>query len=635
MTSVRSAPAAPKSSSGPIKYLPGLDGLRAISVVAVMMYHAQLTWLHGGFLGVEVFFVISGYLITMLLMKEHRRHATIDLRTFWMRRARRLLPALYTLLLTVSIVTVAFYRAGLAALRPQVVAALLYVTNWYLIVVNASYFDQLGRPLVLRHLWSLAVEEQFYLVWPLIIFGLLKLTKARIGPMAIAIGGGALASAAWMAYLYTPGQDPSRVYYGTDTRASGLLIGALLALFWRPENIARSTAADHGRVYDVLGLASLAVIAVFFLNATETGPFLYRGGFVLLSLVTLVAIAAATHPATYFGRVLMGNKALTWVGVRSYGLYLWHWPIFVYTRPGLDVPWGVYPTLALRLVLTVVCAELSYRFIELPVRAGALGRWVATLRGPATERREQRRRITAACGLAAALVLIPVGSSMATATKPISEIQQSLEAGQRALGQGVGTDGSATAVVTSVTSATVAASTTVAASGSATTTTALAGTVGASGAAIVAIGDSVMLGAAPQLLEAFGSASVVDAKVGRNLKQSIAIAQALKDQGRLGERVVLHLGNNGTMSADLIAQMMSVLSDVDRVVWVNLKLPKSWETKVNTTLAAEIPKYPNATLVDWHDLAAGNAKMFYNDGTHLRPSGARFYTQKVLDALGD
>ena len=637
MTSVLTRPDTPAPAADRVVYLPGLDGLRAISVVAVLLYHAGLAWIPGGFLGVEVFFVISGYLITMLLMREHRRFGAIDLRQFWLRRARRLLPALYVLLLAVSVWTVVFFREELADLRGQVVAALTYVTNWYLIVTDQSYFDQFDRPPVLRHLWSLAVEEQFYLVWPVVMLVLLRVTHGRLKTMAIVIGGAALASAVWMAVLYEPGTDPSRVYYGTDTRAAGLLIGALLALFWRPEHIARSTAALHGRRFDVLGIASLAVIAVFFATASETGSFLYRGGFVLLSLVCLLAIAAATHPATLFGRVLMGNKMLTWIGLRSYGLYLWHWPIYVYTRPnGVDVPWGTYPTLVFRLVLTVILTELSYRFVETPIRLGALRRWFGGLRGPATARREQQRRVTAALALAGACVLVPLGTAMASAEPPVDEIRQSIEAAEAALASA---DSSTVATVVTAAPTEPAGDPAVAPDStiSSTVPAAAAATTAAPApvAPVVLLGDSVMLGAAPQLLETFGAGTVVDADVGRNLRQSIPIAQALKDQGRLGDKVVLHLGNNGTFTPELLAEMMGVLADVDRVVWVNLRLPKEWEGKVNSVLAAEVPKYPNARLLDWNGLWAlqPKADVFYKDGTHLRPAGARLYTDLVSQAL--
>src|SRR5262249_14799435 len=245
-----------------------------------------------------------------------------------------------------------FARDELAQLRAQVLAAMTYSTNWYLIVTGGSYFQQLGQPLVLRHLWSLAVEEQFYLLWPLVLLLLLRRFKGRLGPVAATVSVIPLASVVWMAVLFHPGTDPSRVYFGTDTRAFTLLIGALLALFWRPDALEHGTARRHGRLFDVLGLFALAAIVVFFLDAHETSSSLYHGGFLVVALISAAAIAAATHPTATIGSKLLGHPLLVWIGLRSYALYLWHWPIFMITRPNVDVPLGPVPDLGLRLALT-------------------------------------------------------------------------------------------------------------------------------------------------------------------------------------------------------------------------------------------------------------------------------------------
>ena len=256
-----------------------------------------------------MFFVISGYLITMLLLEEHHRRAPSACAAST-RRARRLLPALYLLLATTCVVVVLFFRDEAAKLRPQVLSALTYSTNWYLIATDGSYFQQLGRPLLLRHLWSLAVEEQFYLLWPLVLVVLLRRFRGRLGPIALAVAGVTAASAVWMAVLYQPGHDPSRLYYGTDTRISTILMGALLAIFWRPSALAHGGARRHGPLFDVIGVAALAGVLLFFLHSTDTAGSLYRGGFVGLAALSALAVAAATHPETHFGKAL-GTGALT------------------------------------------------------------------------------------------------------------------------------------------------------------------------------------------------------------------------------------------------------------------------------------------------------------------------------------
>src|ERR687897_840869 len=395
----RGVGATPGTPDVRLPYSPGLDGLRALAVIAVLLYHADLAWIPGGFLGVEVFFVISGYLITALLLAEWRQRGRIDLKTFWLRRARRLLPALYVLLVVTLAFAVVFLPGEVAGLRGDVLAAFGYVTNWYLIFGQESYFEAVGRPSLLQHLWSLAVEEQFYLIWPPILALGLWIGATRLRPrrvLRVALFG-AVASAVAMALLYTPRVDPSRIYYGTDTRATGLLCGAALALLWSPGEKNRPLEARHRRLklagrgrfrrrwgwtapllLDVLGFAALGGLVWFCLYLGELQPFLYMGGFALVGLATTATIMAVVHPHTLIGARLLGSVPLRWIGVRSYGIYLWHWPVFMVTRPELDVPFDGLPLIALHLGLTLVLADLSYRFVERPIRRGALGRaWKA------------------------------------------------------------------------------------------------------------------------------------------------------------------------------------------------------------------------------------------------------------------
>src|SRR5918993_162711 len=363
-----------------LPYMPGLDGLRALAVIAVLLYHGGLTWIPGGFLGVEVFFVLSGYLITALLL------------------------ALYLVLVVTLAYAVVFLPGEVAGLRGDVFAALGYVTNWYLIFGHESYFEAIGRPSLLKHLWSLAVEEQFYIFWPLVFWLGVSIgaTRWRTRQVLMAALGGAAISVVLMALLFVPGVDPSRLYFGTDTRATGLLVGAALAVVWTPEPRrtrsrvpSRPTAWGFGleRIWgrlrrrwgwtapvllDVLGFAALGTLVFLCLRLGEFDPPLYRGGLASVSLATAALIMALTHPQTRIGSALLGCWLLRWIGLRSYGIYLWHWPVFMVTRPQLDVPLDGWPLLALRLAVTILLADLSYRFVETPIRRGALGRaWKA------------------------------------------------------------------------------------------------------------------------------------------------------------------------------------------------------------------------------------------------------------------
>ncbi len=391
-------------------YLPGLDGLRALAVIAVLLYHADLQWIPGGFLGVEVFFVISGYLITGLLLAEWRGHGRIDLKAFWLRRARRLLPALYLLLGGAMLyATVSLYNE-VASLRGDVLAALAYVTNWYLIFTEKSYFEAVGRPSLLRHLWSLAVEEQFYVFWPILIA--LGMSYWRRRRVLAAVLGGAVASTLWMAYLYQPNLDPSRVYYGTDTRAAGFLIGCALAFVWAPDVLrarARSYTTRDKALVQGMGVVALVALLALFAYSTEYSPFLYYGGFAIVALVTAALIAAVVHPAAGLLSATLGWGILRWIGLRSYGIYLWHWPIYMVTRPQLDVMLEGLPLLGMRVGVTLILAELSYRLVETPIRRGALGRSWNRLRAATG-----RERTTLALRWAGALGAVAVFAAALT-----------------------------------------------------------------------------------------------------------------------------------------------------------------------------------------------------------------------------
>lgn len=353
-----------------LPYLPGLDGLRAIAITAVLLYHADVPWLAGGFLGVEVFFVLSGYLLASLLLAEWRATGRVDARAFWFRRARRLLPALYVLLAVMLCGAALVLPAELARLRSDSLAALTFATNWYLVFNQQSYFEAVARPSLLQHLWSLAVEEQFYLLLPLAL-GLL-LSRRRQGVALVTLLAAALASSIWMALLYRPGVDPSRVYYGVDTRAAGLLLGTALAFVWRP----RPPAARTGRgwLVDATGIAALLILVWCFAYLHAYAPALYRGGFALVGLATALLIGVVVDPRARLGTHILGRPLLRWIGRRSYSIYLWHWPVFMLTRPQLDLPIGGWPLLVVRLAITLLLAEASYRFVELPLRYGGLRR---------------------------------------------------------------------------------------------------------------------------------------------------------------------------------------------------------------------------------------------------------------------
>jgi peptidoglycan/LPS O-acetylase OafA/YrhL len=642
-----------------LPYSPGLDGLRAFAVVAVLLYHAGLTWIPGGFLGVEVFFVISGYLITALLLAEWRQRGRVDLKGFWLRRARRLLPALYLMLLVTLAFAVVFLPGEVARLRGDAIAAFGYVTNWYLVFGHESYFEAVGRPSLLKHLWSLAVEEQFYLLWPPVLaaglsVGALRWRRRRVLLLALA---GAAASALLMAILYRPELDPSRIYFGTDTRATGLLLGAALAFVWAPVGTNCSAAAKLRRLHrvrrrgrlrrrwgwtvpallDIAGLAALGGLVWFCLWLGEYQPFLYRGGFACVALTTAVVIAAVVDPRTRLGANLLGWQPLRWIGLRSYGIYLWHWPVFMVTRPQLDLPIEGLPLLGLRLAATIMLAHLSYHYVETPIRRGALGRaWKALREARGFRRWELGVRwagavapvvvFCAVLGVTVAHAKPPDPPSYLSSLKPVhtkvSDASETASAGESA------------SRITSMTSA--GERKFMAREAAAAGTEKVATTDASAGAGpVTAIGDSVLLGSVDELQRSIDNLTVIDAEVGLQASTAIDILRARRAAGQLGETVIVHLGSNGTFTAEQFDEMMDVLAGVQRVVFVNTKVPRYWEQPNNEVLAEGTRRYPNAVLVDWYSASVNRPELFAKDGIHPQPAGRRLYAGLIAARLED
>ncbi len=634
MPEVEQRRAAPRK----LGYQPSLDGLRAISVVAVILYHAGMKWMPGGFLGVEVFFVVSGFLITTLLLEERAHAGAVDMRHFWVRRGRRLLPALYLLLAVVSGAALLVYRDAAGRMGGDVLAALFYVSNWWQIFLDESYFVQSGRPPLLMHLWSLAVEEQFYLIFPpLFVLGLAKLGRARTRTIVLVV---ALASALEMALLFDEGADTSRIYYGTDTRAAGLLIGVLLAMVWTPWTSNRTAARRAGPTLDVIGGLGLVIIGWFLLRVNAYDPFIYRGGFLLLDIVCIAVIAVLVHPAARLSSVL-GWAPLVWIGVRSYALYLWHWPIFQVTRPDQDVPLSGFPLFVFRMVLTFAAAELSFRYVETPLRNGVLGAWWSDLRTSAGERRQALIRRGMAVGGVFTVLLIMLTIGLYGATHSPEREQLAMAGLEDAAGfdEGIAEPGDdpdapvTTDTTTTTTTTTVAPTTVTTPDGGTdtTTTTTTTTTAPAQQTDAVAVGDSVMLGAQSALSSAMPGIRV-DAKVGRQFDSVLSVVGWYASEGLIPGTLVVHAGTNGTFTDGDLDRLMEIAGD-RKVLLVNARVARPWQDLVNQRLAAAAERHPNAVLVDWHGLASSHPEWFANDGAHLKTSGAAAYAELIRSNL--
>jgi peptidoglycan/LPS O-acetylase OafA/YrhL/lysophospholipase L1-like esterase len=650
------------------RYMPGLDGLRAVAVLAVIAFHEQLGWAPGGLLGVGVFFTLSGYLITDLLLGQWAARGRVALADFWARRARRLLPALFVMVAVITAWVTLFDRARLTTLRGADAAAATYSSNWYLIIQGQSYFARFAPAQPLDHLWSLAVEEQFYLVWPwLLLAGLLlvrKIRRGRPGGVAwLALPTMALAAgSAWaMLALYHPGLDPTRVYEGTDTRAAGLLIGAALAMTWPSRRPAPGRAVRA--VLDVGGFAGLAVIALMIWRTGQYSPFLYRGGLVLLSFASAAVIAAVAVPSALTGRVL-GCPPLRWLGVRSYGIYLWHYPVIVLTTPANSTENLVRA--AWQTAVTIVVAALSWRFIEEPIRRGALARlWKqvrATTARPAGAHAAARTgragalaaAPTALAAIAAAAVLVTASAGLSGAfSAPAATNAASLAGSSLPPPSGHGSSPAAGAQP-----AAARAGNKLPASGS---TTALR----TSCSAVAHLGDSTsegMVSAAylanpnQRLVAQYhdvGVKKVVTNIVGANsivetLPGDINGYNAAKNIVKQGFKGcwVIALGTNDAADvaigssvdpAQRIGEIMSVAHG-SPVLWVNVvstlnsgPYAESGMQTWNAALSKACAKYPNMRVFNWASLV--QPSWFISDGIHYTSAGYAQRSEQIADAL--
>jgi peptidoglycan/LPS O-acetylase OafA/YrhL len=597
--------------------MPGLDGLRAIAVMAVLFYHADFFWAEGGFLGVEVFFVISGYLITSLLLVEWLRNDTINLKAFWVRRARRLLPAVFLLLGVVALWSVFFLRDTLYRLGGDILSASAYVTNWFFIVRNDSYFEAFGRPPLLQHLWSLSLEEQFYVVWPVLFsIGLAllggKTKHATIRRFRWMVIVGVIGSTAWMAFLFVPFEDPSRVYYGTDTRAAGILIGIALATFWMPWKLSSAVSSRYSLVLKLVGWGSLAGLIVVLWRFNEFSTWLYRGGFAFTSLLTAGVIAVVASPVGGFGK-LLANPVMDWIGKRSYGIYLWHWPIFVITRPGVDVPWNTSVTFALRLALTFGIAELSYRYVENPIRKVGYRVWM--------------RGITRRMGIMSPQVASTVAVGVFAVFASLAVVL-TLSAGSNETGTVVASPEENTGEV--VVSPAETTTTTTAEPISSTTTVEAPVKPVPESIRYTFIGDSVLLGAISAVESTFGPNVVVDGFESRQFKHADDVARDLRNAGDLGDIVILHLGTNGAFSSGTWDEVMTELSDRDRVIVLTIKVPRRWESSVNAAIRSGHERWPEVEIIDYKAFGDAHPELYISDGVHLTGLGRRTYAE-LLD----
>jgi peptidoglycan/LPS O-acetylase OafA/YrhL len=605
-----------------IRRLPGLDGLRGIAVLAVIIYHADVSLLVGGFLGVDVFFVLSGFLITTLLINELTETNTVDRARFYLRRIRRLMPALFLVLFFSVLVSGLFVLDAAYHVRRDLPWAMTFVLNWSYLFFEQSYFVNISRPPLLQHLWSLSVEEQFYVIWPIMLIALYKVKIGKISPRAkifIASSVLAIASTAWMVHLSVANgfpipNDPSRVYFGTDTHAMGLLVGCAAAALWRSERLNVKLTPDRAAAMNGLGLLSIAGLAYFFLYVSELNEFLYRGGFLVLSILTVILVVVAAHPGLKFGQRL-GNPVLKWFGDRSYGIYLWHWPIFVLLRTGIDIQWSDPVAFVVKIAIVLVIADLSYRYVEMPIRNGAIGSRLTVWRAAGVPRPQIRTF------MATAVTVTVLSASLVGMYRVPAPDAGNLTG----IGGITAIDEDPVAVVEPV--AVTNSDPLITAQQAAQVQNEIQAKIPP-----VIFGDSVVLGARESLKATMGEISI-DAAVSRQPDEIAERIRTRRDEKRLGPDVVIHMGTNGIVQEEDLKPILEELRDRNRVVVVNVRVPRVWMKPTNKMIESLVTQYPNVRLADWNAVSKGKKKYFAPDGVHLTKTGAKVFGTLVNETL--
>jgi peptidoglycan/LPS O-acetylase OafA/YrhL len=611
---------------------PGLDGVRALAVLIVIGFHQGAAGLSGGFLGVDIFFVLSGFLITDLLVSGYDRTNRVDLAGFWTRRARRLLPPLAVMLVVVTAAATLIEARQEASLRLALLAAATYTSNWYQILHHVSYFAasaQAGAPPPLDHLWSLAIEEQFYLIWPLIVWCIIVRLTTRRARVTCALIGAAVSALA-MALQYTPGGDPSAVYYGTDTHASALLIGAALALACPLRTLATIPAANSRRL-DTAGIAGLVILAWAAGHFSGDDPVVYPVGLLLAALGAAALVAAAAADGVI--AAITSWPPLRWLGVRSYGIYLWHWPVIALSvaliGSAASSPWLWLAETG----VTIAVAAVSWRFIETPIMRNGLRatvrHWmqlVAEAGGrPVTGTRGRALPVMLAAALAIILVVACYGVARTPAPDAPSGLLRQVANGERVSGSSQSTPSASPSSPPSAARGKPAGS-------ARPLMVCRQGELRVSGGQVTAVGDSVMLASATAL-EAALPGAYIDAKIDRQMQAGLTLIQSLAATGRLRQIVVVGLGTNGGITASQLRQLQRAVGPGRELVLVSTFGPQAWEHSVNTALAAAARRGKHTELANWYQAIAARPALLWPDGIHPRPAGARLYARVVLATI--
>ena len=581
-------------SSSSSRYIHSVDGLRAVAVIAVLLYHLGIDWIPGGFLGVDLFFVISGYVITGLILDSIARSGTLDLRAFYLSRIRRLVPALVAMIVFTTLFIGVYAPETVRRFLADIPYVLTGSMNWALVSRQQDYFEAIGRPPLLQHTWSLAVEAQFYLIWPLVLLFILRYFGKKNIPfaaLAIAIASG-ITLFAYSIRIDTQESAISHVYFGTDTHSIGLFLGSALAVSWQPQNLSREITKRAQDFVDLIGVIGLLGLLSTFLFINESDPTLYRIAFPLSALFGCATLISVVHPASRFAPIL-STRPLIWIGERSYGIYLWHWIVFQLTRPSIDLvgdDWALY---ALRVLIVFALADISLRYIEIPVRRGYFELWFRGMkyRTKTVRLRQQLSTVAAVVVTMAATSLISI-NAIERADRIAAAEKASTENANETPDQ----------VITS------------------------SETPG-----LWVTGDSVILGIR-NVLAQYERIELINARVGRQIGELIQVAKT--DQQFVGKSpVVLNLGNNNRLVEKDVVELMEIVKNQPRIIVVNTAVPRSWKESNNQLIQNVVSRYPNTTIIDWATISENHPEYFATDGVHLNPPGVNAYVSAIREVL--
>ena len=583
-----------KNSTGKIgvKHISSIDGLRAIAVTAVVLYHLGISWIPGGFLGVDLFFVISGYVITRLILDSINQSSALDLRAFYAARLRRIYPGFLFMVICTIIFIGVWAPEAIKRFLSDLPYALTGSINWLLVARHQDYFETVGRPPLLQHTWSLAVELQFYLIWPIILLTVLKyFGKKNIARIALII---AMVSGTTLFFVslqldQANAQQISHIYFGTDTHSLGLFLGSALAVSWIPQNLSADIEKRAQDVIDGIGVVGLLGLISTFLFIEESNASLYRIAFPLAGIFGCLVIISLVHPASRFAP-LISTAPFRWIGQRSYGIYIWHWVIFQVTRPSVDLSGQTWALYLARVLLVLALADISLRWVEIPFRQGLVQDWFRGMKYRSAKV-QLRQKISV---ISSIIIVLAITSSIS-----VQAINKSDEVANQILQQNTQEQQ---------------------------TQDDLGSTTG-----LWVTGDSVILGIRSKL-EAKEHISLINARVGRQAPELLAVMRV--DQSSVpSSPVVFNLGNNNALSEATVVEIFEIVKNQPQVIVVNTAVPRAWKDSNNEIISRVASRYSNVKVVDWDRISKGRPELFAPDGVHLSPAGSDVYVDLVVSVL--